>query len=116
MSIPDRSGSPEIMFRAEAESVFRQVWGGAIPVCGGLFMLDGVRTRGGDGAVGRGDTGSGHGLDCENIPAGEEAPEFFNSVAGLIGGSAPPYPPAVLLLPFTLVIAYLLLKVRIKEA
>lgn len=53
---------------------------------------------------------------CESVPAGEEAPEFFNSLAGFIGGFAPPFPPAILLLPFTLVIAYFVFTRRFDEA
>ncbi|HDS63227.1 MAG TPA: hypothetical protein ENN52_03680, partial [Methanofollis liminatans] len=50
------------------------------------------------------------GMICTSIPAGEESEAFFNSFAGFIGGFAPPYTPAVLLLPFMLAIAFFLLR------
>jgi hypothetical protein len=46
--------------------------------------------------------------DGIRVFAGEEAPEFLNSLAGFVGGFAPPYSPAVILLPLTLVVLYLL--------
>ncbi len=100
------------------DDFFRWAWGGVIMVFAGLFMLAGSRKALSLEQFAKVTLGSVlvwviAGTDifarfCENIPAGEEAPEFFNSVVGFIGGFAPPYSPAMLLLPFTLVIAYLL--------
>ncbi|GAB7015020.1 hypothetical protein [Methanogenium cariaci] len=100
------------------DDFFRWAWGGFIMVCAGLFMLAGSRNALSLQQFGKVTLGAVlvwviGGTDifarlCENIPAGEEAPEFFNSFSGFIGGFAPPYPPAVILLPFTLVILYLL--------
>ena len=100
------------------DDFFRWAWGGVIMVCAGLFLLAGSRTALSLQQFGKVTLGAVlvwviAGTDifariCENIPAGEEAPEFFNSLSGFIGGFAPPYPPAIILLPFTLVICYLI--------
>jgi hypothetical protein len=96
---------------------FRWAWGGAIMVSGGLFMLSGLKNAGTMEQFGKVLLGAIMvwiiaGTDifarfCGNIPAGGEALEFFNSFADFIGGFAPPYSPAIILLPFTLVIVYL---------
>jgi hypothetical protein len=100
------------------DDFFRWAWGGAIMVFGGLFMLSGMKNVRNLQQFSKVVLGAVMvwiiaGTDlfarfCESVPAGEEAPEFFNSFAGFLGGFAPPYPPAVLLLPCTLVIVYLL--------
>ncbi len=100
------------------DDFFRWAWGGFIMVCAGLFMIAGSRNALSLQQFAKVTLGGVlvwviAGTDifariCENIPAGEEAPEFLNSLSGFIGGFAPPYPPAVILLPFTLVILYLL--------
>jgi hypothetical protein len=100
------------------DDFFRWAWGGAVMVFGGLFMLGGVKSAGSLELFGKAVLGAVMvwiiaGTDifarlCESIPASEEAPEFFNSVAGFVGGFAPPYSPAILLLPFTLVFVYFL--------
>ena len=109
------------------DDFFRWAWGGAIMVFGGLFMLGGMRNASGNlqqfakvvlGAI---MVWIIAGTDifarfCGSIPAGEEAPEFFNSLAGFIGGFAPPYSPAIILLPCTLVVAYFLSTWRFEEA
>lgn len=113
--------SPGISFgilEISGDDFFRWAWGGIIMVFGGLFMLAGMKDNSylqqfAHVLLGAVMIWIIAGTDifarfCESIPAGEEAPEFFNSVAGFIGGFAPPYPPAIILLPFTLVIAYLL--------
>ncbi|KUK63049.1 MAG: hypothetical protein XD82_0561 [Methanoculleus marisnigri] len=108
------------------DDFFRWAWGGAILVFGGLFMLGSLRGRETMEQFGKAVLGAVMiwiiaGTDifarfCESIPAGEEAPEFFNSVVGFVGGFAPPYSPAILLLPFTLVILYFLVTGRFDEA
>ncbi|KAF1076645.1 hypothetical protein [Methanogenium sp. MK-MG] len=100
------------------DDFFRWAWGGFIMVCAGLFMLAGSRKALSLQQFAKVTLGTVlvwliAGTDifarlCESIPAGEEAPEFFNSLSGFIGGFAPPYSPAIILLPFTLVILYLL--------
>lgn len=100
------------------DDFFRWAWGGVIMVCAGLFMLAGSRNALSLQQFAKVTLGAVlvwviAGTDifariCENIPAGEEAPEFFNSLSGFVGGFAPPYSPAVILLPFTLVILYLI--------
>lgn len=107
------------------DDFFRWAWGGAILVFGGLFMLGSLRGRGTMEQFGKTVLGAAMiwiiaGTDifarlCESIPAGEEAPEFFNSVAGFVGGFAPPYSPAILLLPFTLGFVYFLFNGRFDE-
>ncbi|KLK88605.1 hypothetical protein SZ63_06285 [Methanoculleus sediminis] len=108
------------------DDFFRWAWGGAVMVFGGLFMLGslmspGTMERSAKAILGAIMVWIIAGTDifarlCESIPAGEEAPEFFNSVAGFIGGFAPPYSAAVLLLPFTLVIVYFLFNRKSDEA
>jgi hypothetical protein len=111
--------SPGITFgilEIAGDDFFRWAWGGVIVACGGIFMISGMK----DARVNLQQFAKVvlgavmiwiiAGTDifarfCESIPAGEEAPEFFNSLAGFIGGFAPPYPPAIILLPFTLLIA-----------
>ncbi len=100
------------------DDFFRWAWGGFVMVCAGIFMLAGSRKALSLDQFAKVTLGAIlvwviAGTDifariCENIPAGEEAPEFLNSLSGFIGGFAPPYSPAVILLPFTLVILYLL--------
>ena len=107
------------------DDFFRWAWGGAVMVFGGLFMLPSMKNVGTMEQFGKAVLGAAMiwiiaGTDifarlCESIPAGEEAPEFFNSVAGFVGGFAPPYSPAILLLPFTLVVVYLLVTGRFDE-
>lgn len=113
--------SPGIEFgilEISGDDFFRWAWGGLVIVFGGALMLA--------GAVGMKESLRQFakvvlgalmvwiiaGTDifarlCESIPAGEDSPAFFNSLSGFIDGFAPPYPPAIILLPFTLVIAYL---------
>ena len=108
------------------DDFFRWAWGGAILVFGGLFMLGGMKTAGTLEQSAKVVLGAVMvwiiaGTDifarlCERIPASEEAPEFFNSLAGFIGGFAPPYSPTILLLPFTLVLVYFLFTRRVEEA
>ncbi len=107
------------------DDFFRWAWGGGIMVCGGLFMLSGIRNAGDMEQFGKVVLGAVMvwiiaGTDifarlCASIPAGEEAPEFFNSLSGFVGEFAPPYSPAILLLPFTLVVIYFLFNGRFDE-
>jgi hypothetical protein len=107
------------------DDFFRWAWGGAIVAFGGLFMLAGVKNTGNLQQFAKVLLGAIMvwiiaGTDifarfCESVPAGEEAPEFFNSLSGFLSGFAPPYPPAILLLPFTLVIAYFVATWRFDE-
>lgn len=108
------------------DDFFRRAWGGAVLVSGGLFMLGGMKSAGTLEQSAKVVLGAVMvwiiaGTDifarlCESIPAGEEAPEFFNSLAGFVGGFAPPYSPAILLLPFTLVLVSCLFTRRFDEA
>jgi len=98
------------------DDFFRWAWGGLVVFLGGALMLYGCRNVGNIQEFSKVLLGAVlvwiiaacdiFAMICENIPAGEEAPEFLNSFAGFVGGFAPPYAPAVILLPFTLVIAY----------
>lgn len=104
------------------DDVFRGAWGGLVVALGGMFMLAGARGPGNldsraTAVLGAAMVGLIAGCDifgmiCGGIPAGEESEAFFNSLGGFIGGFAPPYSPAVLLLPFTLAVAWLLLNQR----
>ncbi len=102
------------------DDFFRWAWGGLVMLMGGLIMLSGAVNAGDIRQFAKVALGAlmvlmMAGTDlfarlCESIPAGEEAPEFFNSLGGFIGGFAPPYSPAIILLPFVLVILYLAMK------
>lgn len=102
------------------DDFFRWAWGGAVVACGGaLLIAGGLRGAGLEGRA-RALLGATmvslvagcdiFGMVCTSIPAGEGSEAFFNSVAGFIGGFAPPYAPSVLLLPFMLAIAFLLIR------
>jgi hypothetical protein len=105
------------MLEIAGDDFFRFVWGGAVMVSGGLFMLSGMKNTRTLQQFAKVLLGAVMiwiiaGTDlfarfCQSVPAGAEAPDFFNSFAGFIDGFAPPYPPAILLLPFTLGIVYL---------
>jgi hypothetical protein len=104
------------------DDFFRWAWGGLVVALGGLFMLTGARSLGDLDQRATAVLGVAmvwlvagcdiFGMICGGIPAGEESEAFFNSLGGFIGGVAPPYAPAVLLLPFTIVVAWLLLTQR----
>jgi len=97
---------------------FRGAWGGLVVASAGALMLSGVREIGDIRQFSKVVLGAIlvwiiagceiFAMICGSIPAGEESPAFFNSLTGFIGGFAPPYAPAVLLLPFSLVIACLI--------
>jgi len=98
------------------DDFFRWAWGGLVVAFAGILMIRGSRNIGeipqySEALLGAILVWMVAGCDifamiCENIPAGEEAPEFLNSIGGFIGGFAPPYAPAVILLPFTLALLY----------
>jgi hypothetical protein len=102
------------------DDFFRWVWGGSVVACGGLLLIAGGLR--GAGLEGRARAFLGavlvglvagcdiFGMICTSIPAGAESSAFFNSAAGFIGGFAPPYTPAVLLLPFMAAIAFFLFR------
>jgi len=100
------------------DDFFRWAWGGFIMACAGLFMLSGctrVTTLQQSAKVVLGAVLvwliAGTDLFarlCAAIPADEASPAFFNSLSGFLAAFAPPYTPAVLLLPFTLGILYLI--------
>lgn len=112
------SGGIEIgIIEISGDEFFRQVWGGLIVAFGGIFILSGFKGMREIHRFSKVLLGSIMiwiiaGCDifamiCEGIPAPEDAPEFLNSLSGFIGGFMPPYAPAVILLPFSLVIVYL---------
>ncbi len=100
------------------DDFFRWVWGGFIMVCAGLFMLVGctrVTTLQQSAKVVLGGVLvwliAGTDLFarlCAGIPADASSPAFFNSLSGFLAAFAPPYTPAVLILPFTPGILYLI--------
>lgn len=102
------------------DDFFRWAWGGLVVLMGGLIMLSGAVRADEIRQFAKVALGALMLLMiaatdlfarlCESIPAGEDAPEFFNSLGGFIGGFAPPYSPAIILLPFVLVIVYLAVK------
>jgi hypothetical protein len=112
------SGGIELgIIEISGDDFFRQVWGGLVVIFGGIFILSGFKGMRDIHQFAKVLLGSVMiwiiaGCDifamiCEGIPAAEDAPEFLNSLSGFIGGFMPPYAPAVILLPFTLVIIYL---------
>lgn len=102
------------------DDFFRWAWGGFIMVCAGLFMLAGCTQGMALQQTAKVVLGGAllwliAGTDlfarlCGAIPADPSSPAFFNSLSGFLGAFAPPYTPAVLLLPFTLGILYLIRK------
>ena len=99
--------------------LFRGVWGGFIVLSAGLFYLSGIRNFEDIHQFSKIVMGSiliwiMAGCDIfamitESIPGGEDGP-WFNTLNGFIGTYAPPYAPAVLLLPFSLVVVYYIYK------
>ena len=95
--------------------IFRGGWGGLVVLFAGLFYLSGVRNFDDIHQFAKIVMGSiliwiMAGSDIfamitESIPGGEEGP-WFNTLSGFIGTYAPPYTPAVILLPFSLVVIY----------
>jgi hypothetical protein len=115
--------SPGIEFgiiEIAGDDFFRWAWGGLVVLMGGLIILSGTVKAGEIRQFAKVTLGALMVLMiaatdlfarlCESIPAGEDSPEFFNSLGGFIGGFAPPYSPAIILLPFVLVIMYLAIR------
>jgi len=104
-----------------SSDMFRGGWGGLIVVFAGLFYLSSLKNfleihqfskalmasiliwilAGTDIFV----------RITESIPGGEEGP-WINSLEEFLGTYAPPYPPVIFLLPFSLVILFFLNKKR----
>jgi hypothetical protein len=95
------------------DDFFRWAWGGVIMACGGLLLLSGAAHaatslhQAAKVAVGAILIWVIAGTDlfamlCAAIPADASSPAFFNTLDGFLAGFAPPYTPAVVLLPFTL--------------
>jgi hypothetical protein len=99
--------------------LFRGGWGGFIVLSAGLFYLSGIRNFENIHQFSKIVMGSiliwiMAGCDIfamitESIPGGEDG-TWFNTLNGFIGTYAPPYAPAVLLLPFSLVVVYYIYK------
>ncbi len=104
---------------------FRWVWGSLVVVFGGVMMVSGARGMHTVPQFGKVLLGAVMvwiiaatdivALVCENIPAGDGS-QFFNTLPGFIAAFAPPYPPAIILLPFTLAIACFLYAGRVEGA
>jgi len=97
--------------------LFRGGWGGIIVLFAGLFYLSGVKNIGDIHQFAKVAMGSIliwiiAGCDIlarisESIPSWEEETgPWFNTLEGFIGTYAPPYTPAILLLPFSLFVIY----------
>ena len=104
--------------------VFRGIWGGLVVACAGGLMISSIRDIGNLQNYAKALMGAMliwlvAGCDlflriCSSIPAPPESPAFLNSLGGFLAGLAPPYPPAVFILPFTFVIALLMFRWNLK--
>ncbi|MBT8508323.1 hypothetical protein AZH53_07885 [Methanomicrobiaceae archaeon CYW5] len=94
------------------DDFFRWAWGGVVMACGGVLLISGAAHaatslhQAAKVAVGAILVWLIAGTDllamlCAAIPADASSPAFLNTPAGFFAGFAPPYTPAVLLLPFT---------------
>ena len=101
--------------------LFRGGWGGVIVLFAGLFYLSGIRNFGdihqfakvvmGSILIWVMAGGDIFAMITESIPSWEEeAGPWFNTLPVFLGTYAPPYSPAVLLLPFSLVVIYYIRK------
>ena len=101
--------------------IFRGGWGGIIMLFAGLFYLSGIRNFDDIHQFAKVVMGSiliwvVAGCDIfamitESIPSwNEETGPWFNTLPDFIAAYAPPYAPAVLLLPFSLVVIYYIRK------
>jgi len=100
--------------------MFRGGWGGLVVIFAGLFYLSGSKNVSEIHQLSKVVMGSiliwlMAGCDLlaritESIPGGDEG--WFNSIDGFFGTYAPPYTPAMLLLPFSLVVIYHIHKVH----
>ncbi|VUT25559.1 MAG: hypothetical protein MOIL_01111 [Candidatus Methanolliviera sp. GoM_oil] len=97
---------------------FRGGWGGLIILSAGLFYLAGIKNISEIHQISKVMMGSIliwiiAGLDIfamitESIPGGDRS--WFNTLEGFLETYAPPYAPAIFLLPFSLVVFYYILK------
>ena len=102
-----------------SSDMFRGGWGGLIVISAGLFYLSSLKNFLEIHQLSRALMASMliwilAGTDIfvkitESIPGGEEGP-WFNSLEGFLGTYAPPYPPVIFLLPFSLIILFFLSK------
>ncbi len=100
--------------------MFRGGWGGLVVLFAGLFYLSGARSISDIRQLSK--VAMGSILICtlagcdvfarvtESIPGGEEG--WFNTLEGFLGVYAPPYPPVIFLLPFSLVVIYYIRKAK----
>jgi len=99
--------------------MFRGGWGGLIILFAGLFYLSGIKNLSEIHQLSKVVLGSIliwiiAGTDIftmitESIPGGEEG-GWFNTLEDFFGTYAPPYAPAIFLLPFSLVVIYYVYK------
>jgi hypothetical protein len=100
--------------------MFRGGWGGIVVLSAGLFYLSGAKNMPEIHPLSKVVMGSiliwlMAGCDLfaritESIPGGDEG--WFNSMEGFLGTYAPPYTPAMLLFPFSLVVIYYIRKMK----
>ncbi|MCK4859025.1 MAG: hypothetical protein KAS87_00515 [Candidatus Omnitrophica bacterium] len=101
--------------------MFRGGWGGLVILSAGLFYLSGAKRLSEIHHFSKVVMASIllwliaacdiFAMVCESIPGGEEGP-FFNTLHGFFAAYAPPYKPAIFLLPFSLVVIYYIYKRR----
>ena len=99
--------------------IFRGGWGGLVILFAGLFYLAGSRDILEVHHFSKVVMGSVliwliascdiFAMLCESIPGGEEGP-WFNTLQGFFATYAPPYKPAIFLLPFSLAVVYYIYK------
>ena len=93
---------------------FRGGWGGLVIIFAGIFYLSGLKNAGEIHQLGKIVMGSImiwvmagtdiFGMIAESIPGGDEG--WFNTAEGFLGTYAPPYAPAIFLLPFSFVVIF----------
>jgi len=93
---------------------FRGGWGGLVMIFAGIFYLSGLKDAGKIHQLGKVVMGSMliwvmagtdiFGMIAESIPGGEEG--WFNTGKVFLGTYAPPYAPAIFLLPFSLIVIF----------
>jgi len=101
--------------------MFRGGWGGLIVISAGLFYLSSLKNFLEIHQLSKALMASIliwilAGTDIfvritESIPSGEEGP-WFNSLEGFLSTYAPPYPPVIFLLPFSLIILFFVSKIK----
>jgi len=94
---------------------FRGGWGGLIMLFAGFFYLSGIKKISQMRQFAKVVAGSiliwivagtdVFGMICSSIPGPEDGP-WFNTLGGFLGAYAPPYPPAIFLLPFSFAAIY----------